>query len=260
MLEAGIYKDISFGKGANKNMGARISVYLYTVDGLLIDCGPQSMQEDIVEFLKTQNLSQAVLTHMHEDHCGMASWVQKNLNIPIYLDAADISNAREDGEYAEYRHLTWGERPAFEPLSLPDKILTDKYCFDVIATPGHTANHNVFIERNEGWLFSGDLYVRSKIRFSDVEEDIKEFMQSIEKVLTFDFDTMFCAHAGIIENGKQMLEEKLDFLRELQYQVNKLRDVGLDDREIDSRLFPNEQIITEVTAGEWCSYNIIKTI
>lgn len=260
MLETAKYKGVTLAKGLNTNMGAHIGIYLYTVDGLLIDCGPQSMRDDIAAFLKTQELTQAVLTHLHEDHAGMAAWVHDNLNIPIYLDAADIPEARREGEYAEYRHLTWGERPAFDPLELPARLTTEKYSFDVIAAPGHMAHHNVLLERNEGWLFSGDLYVRSKLRFCAAEEDMKQYMASLEKVLKLDFGTVFCAHAGVLENGREKLEQKLSFLRELQQRVNELRAKGLTDREIDGRIFPGEQIITEVSDGEWSSYNIIKSI
>ncbi len=260
MLEQGCYKDIVFAKGTNTNMGANISIYLYAIDGLLIDCGPDCMRDDISAFLKTQKLSKLVLTHMHEDHCGMAAWVQENLKLPIYINPSDIDEARRDGQYAEYRRLTWGERPAFSPLPLADKIETEKYCFDVIETPGHMAHHNILLEKNQGWLFSGDLYVRSKIRFCAAEENMAQYIDSLEKVLALDYDRVFCCHAGVLENGKQKLKSKLDFLKDLQGQVNKLRCQGLSDREIDSRLFPEEQIITAISDGEWSSYNIIKTI
>ncbi len=260
MLETGNFKDVIFAKGRNNNMGANINVFLYVVDGLLIDCGPQSMQEDISAFLRTQRITQAMLTHMHEDHSGMASWVQNELHVPIYLDAGDIEGARKDGQYREYRHLTWGERPAFEPLPLPDRIDTDKYSFEVVATPGHMAHHNVLFERSMGWLFSGDIFVRRKIRFCAEEENLKQFIKSLEKVVTLDFDTIFCAHAGVLEDGREKLCEKLAFLKELQATVWELRSQGLTDREIDERLFPCEQIITDITEGEWSSYNIIKSI
>ena len=260
MLETGSFKDVIFAKGTNHNVGGKIDIFLYVVDGLLIDCGPQSMQEDISAFLRTQRITQAMLTHMHEDHSGMASWVQKELHVPIYLDAGDIEGARRDGQYRDYRRITWGDRPGFEPLPLPDRINTDKYSFEVVATPGHMAHHNVLFERNMGWLFSGDMFVRRKIRFCAEEENIKQYMESLEKMLSLDFDTVFCAHAGIVENGREKLCEKLAFLKDLQKTVEQLRRRGLKNREISQEIFPGEPLITEVSEGEWSSYNIIKSI
>lgn len=260
MLEISNYKDITIAKGLNNNMGANIRVFLYVVDGLLIDCGPESMEQDIADFLTSQKITQVVLTHLHEDHTGMAHWVQENLKVPLYLDREDIPYANAEAEYAEYRHLTWGDRKAFFPEPMPAVIKTPKYSFEVICTPGHMARHNVFFEKDQGWLFSGDLYVRSKARFCAAEENMKQYMESLESVLKLDFGTVFCAHAGVLENGREKLTRKLDFLKELQAQVNELRAQGLDDHEIDSRLFPEEQIITEVSGGEWNSYNIIRTI
>ena len=143
---------------------------------------------------------------------------------------------------------------------MPETVKTPKYSFEVISTPGHLPHHNVLYERSQGWLFSGDLYVRSRSRFCATGEDMKQLMQSLEKVLELDFETVFCAHAGVLENGREKLTQKLEFLRDLQRQVNDLRAQGLTDREIDSRLFPEEQVITLVSNGEWTSYNIISTI
>lgn len=260
MFEISNYKDVCIAMNLNTNMGANIKVFLYVVDGLLIDCGPQSMEEDVASFIRTQKIEHVALTHLHEDHVGMASWVEKNLKVPIYLNASSIAEAKNDAEYAEYRRLTWGERKAFNPQPLGNTICTPKYSFEVISTPGHLPQHDILFEKNQGWLFSGDLFVRPKLRFCSYDEDMKQIIASLEKVLELDFETMFCAHKGMMENGREMLQMKLSFLLELQAKVNSLRREGLTDLEIDAQLFPGDQIISEVSGGEWTSYNIVKTI
>ena len=259
-METGNHGDVKYLKLLNTNMGAHIKVYLYMVDGVLIDCGPQSMEAELAPAITELAPSAVVLTHMHEDHCGMAHRVQDDLHIPIYLDAADIAEAARDGEYAEYRHLTWGDRPAFNALPLPAVFETEHCRFAVISTPGHIAHHNVLYDRQHGRLFSGDLYVRSRLRFCDAQENMKMTIASLQRVLTLDFSTVFCAHAGVLEDGRERLNAKLDFLLELQEKVSSLRAQGLTDVEIDSRLFPDEQIITAVSDGEWSSRNIVRTI
>ena len=49
MFEVSNYKDISIAMNLNTNMGANIKVFLYVIDGLLVDCGPQIMEEDVDE-------------------------------------------------------------------------------------------------------------------------------------------------------------------------------------------------------------------
>lgn len=259
-METGNYGEIKYLKMLNTNMGAHIVLYLYMVDGALIDCGPQIMEEELAPAIRELAPREVVLTHMHEDHCGMARWIRDELQIPIYLDSADIDEAAREGEYAEYRHLTWGERPAFDALPLPEVFETPHCRFETIDTPGHISHHRVLYEREKGWLFSGDLYVRGKMRFCDAQEDMKKTIASLQKVLALDFTTVFCAHAGVLEDGRERLQAKLDFLLGLQETVNSLRAQGLSDEEIDHRLFPDEQIITAVSDGEWSSLNIVKTI
>lgn len=254
------YGEISCFQALNTNMGAHIKVNLYLLDGTLIDCGPQSMEADIVPFLRKYRPDSVVLTHLHEDHCGMASWIEKNMGIPIYVSPEDIDEAAKDADYAEYRHLTWGDREAFHALPLGDAFNTGRHTLKVIRTPGHMPHHNVLFEEENGWLFSGDLYVRSRPRFAAPEENMGEMIASLEKVLSLPFSVVFCAHAGILADGREKLEKKLNYLRELKETVTKMRNDGMSDEAIDKAVFPEEQLITEVSGGEWTSLNMIKTL
>lgn len=260
MPEIEKYGDVTFFKALNTNMGAHINVYLYLLDGILFDCGPEIMEADIAPFLREYKPREIILTHMHEDHCGMAAWVERNMGIPIYVDAGDIEAASRDDEYAEYRLLTWGSRPAFRALPLTDVHKGEGVSLRKINTPGHTPHHCVLFEENRGWLFSGDLYIRRHPRFAAPEENMRELISSIETVLELPFNTVFCAHAGIMEDGRGKLTEKLDYLRELSEKVEVMRRRGMTDEEIDGELFPDDPIITTVSGGEWTSLNMIKTL
>ncbi|WP_242848993.1 hypothetical protein [Syntrophomonas palmitatica] len=92
------------------------------------------------------------------------------------------------------------------------------------------------------------------------DENMKDTIASIQKILRLEFDTVFCSHSGVIENGHKMFRQKLDFLLDLQDRVNELRRQGLTDQEIDRKLYPRVLLITRVSRGEWSSYNMISTI
>ncbi|MCK9313019.1 MAG: hypothetical protein M0P20_03050, partial [Methanocorpusculum sp.] len=159
-----------------------------------------------------------------------------------------------------YRHLMWGGRSVFNPQPFPEALTTGKYTFDIVDSPGHMKYHKMFHERNQGWLFTGDLYVRPKPVVAFYDENMKDTIASLQKLLQLDFDTLFCAHSGIAENGKVVLQEKFDYLLNLQEKVEGLRRQGLTDREVDQKLFPKIPLITKVSRGEWSSYNIVSTI
>jgi glyoxylase-like metal-dependent hydrolase (beta-lactamase superfamily II) len=260
MLNTTQYKDITVGQGVRSLPGWEMSVYLYLVDGLLIDCGPKIMKGPIGKFYRKNRVEQVALTHIHEDHSGMSAWLQRQMNVPIYLHKKAIPEAKRKGKLRLYRRLTWGQRPAFDPLPMPQHLEKDKYTFDTIDAPGHMRHHHVFHEKNQGWMFSGDLYLGTKPVGACLDDDMQETIDTINKILTLDFDTIFCSHAGVVENGKAMLQKKLDFLLEIQDKVHTLREQGLDNREIERRLYPKKTSVAFFTLGEWSSYHLVNTI
>ena len=93
MLETGSYKEIQFAKEVCYVGDNETKVFVYNVDGLLIDCGPQSRAEQFRPWFREQNIKQVALTHNHEDHSGNARWIQDELKVPIYLHELAIPYA-----------------------------------------------------------------------------------------------------------------------------------------------------------------------
>lgn len=260
MLETSNYNDISIAKEVCYAGENETKVFLYNVDGLLIDCGPQSRAEQFCPWIKEQGIKQVALTHNHEDHSGNAKWIQDELKVPVYLHPLAIPLAHEKGAYPVYRQEMWGIREIFDPLPMPEKLTTGKYSFEVIDSPGHALYHKCFLEPTQKWLFTGDLYLGTRLVVCFLEENIRQTIATIERLMELDFDTVFCAHAGVIENGKVRLGKKLRNLKELQGQVSEMRAAGKTDEEIDAELNGFDLDITPLSCGEWSTYNIIRTI
>lgn len=260
MLKYSDYQGINIGQGACSLLGSRIKVFYYIVDGLLIDTGPASLIKESSIFFKNNRIEQVALTHVHEDHTGMAGWLQKKMGVPIYLHKDVIPYALQEGSYPLYRRIMWGKRPAFQPEVVPDQLSTDKHMFTVIDAPGHTAAHNIYHEKEQGWLFTGDLYLGTRQIVAFYEEDMSQTIASIKMILKLDFDTIFCVHSGVWQDGKKMFQQKLDYLQDLQDKVNNLQRQGFNSKQIDARLFPARLPIKYVSSGQWSSYNIIRTL
>lgn len=259
-METGIYNGINFAKEFCYAGENETKVFIYNVDGLLVDCGPQSRAEQFTPWIREQNINQVALTHIHEDHSGNANWIQKELKLPVYLHPLAIPLAHERGAYPLYRQKMWGVREIFDPTPMPEKLTTDKYTFNVIDSPGHALYHKCFYEPNQKWLFTGDLYLGTRLIVCFIEENIRQTISTLERLIELDFNTIFCAHAGVIENGKARLEKKIRNLKELQEQVVEMRAVGKTDEEIDAELNSFDLDITPISCGEWSSYNIIRTL
>lgn len=53
-------------------------------------------------------------------------------------------------------------------------------------------------------------------------------IQSLNKILTYDFEDVFCSHAGYLKNGRNALKRKLAFLLDMQGSILRLHDEGID--------------------------------
>lgn len=84
-------------------------------------------------------------------------------------------------------------------------------------------------------------------------------MQSIERVLTYDFDEVFCCHAGYVEDGRQALTNKLDNLKVLQERILSLHHQGYSNKEIQRTIYPNTYPITYFSLGEWDTMHVINS-
>ena len=149
-----------------------------------------------------------MLTHSHEDHSGNAAWIQQQKGIPIYVHRDSVSLCTKDGEYPFIdRH--YGERPAFIAQPLGTTLQTKSATWDVIETPGHTTDHVSFYNRETGAMFTGDLYIQTKTKVVLDEENIVHTLASLKKILNYDFQEVYCCHAGFLADGRARIQEKL---------------------------------------------------
>ncbi|MGB7999078.1 MAG: MBL fold metallo-hydrolase [Anaerobacillus sp.] len=258
MLKASEFEGVKAIKGTFQLGGVRMNVYLYLVDELLIDCGPSRLQKEIVNYLNKESITQLIFTHHHEDHTGNASALAST--IPMYIHPAGVPLCREKTQLPLYRRLFWGSRKPFTPKGVEDRIQTKQHTFDLLHTPGHAPDHLALLEREQGWLFSGDLYVMSHPKSIFSFESIPDVIHSLNNVLTYDFDTVFCSHAGILQNGRRRLEEKLQYLMSIQDQVLQKHHAGKPAAVIQKELFPDRHILNYFSLFENSSKHIVTSI
>jgi len=241
-------------------MGTKINVFAYFVDGMLIDSGPQRMEKEIANFCNRNRPEKIVHTHFHEDHTGNTAFLKNKLQIPAYIHHESSAICRSKGRIPLYRFAFWGNRKGFQAESLPEFIENSHSRYEVIHTPGHTPDHVVFLDRKEGRLFSGDLFVHHKTRIVRRHENIPLLMKSLRSLLKEDFKTVYCAHAGVLEHGYRLVKQKLTYLGELQGQIFTLSDKGYEAKEIARRLFPQTPTITYFSFGQFSSYNLVRSL
>ena len=244
---------VAFGK-------IKLNVYSFVVDGVLIDTGSRSLLQPFKHFFEEADIDQVVVSHHHEDHTGGAGYLQEAYGYPIFMDRKMIEYCRKPADYPLYRQLFWGRRSPFQAEPIGRNFFSRSANWDVIETPGHAVDHLSFLNKETGQLFTGDLYVQRKTKLVLRGEDIPSIIASLQRVLTYDFKQMFCCHAGYVENGREALERKLDYLLGLAEEVYRLFEEGLDEKEIHKALFKKTYPIVKVSFGEWDSQHIVSSL
>lgn len=245
-------------EGVIETIGQKVFVYL--IDGLLIDCGPEKLQEELLPFFRENSFDQLVLTHNHEDHTGNAAWIQENLAKPIAIHPVGLEVCLVDGDYPDYRKFTWGGRKAFTPEVVPEEIESRNLSWQVIHTPGHAQDHIALYNESKRILFTGDLFVAARTKVSMKAKSVPQIMDSIRRLLDLDFDHIYCSHAGFLEMGTELLKQKLQYLEEVSEKVLALAAKGQDAGEIAELLFPGTYPIVQFSNHEWDTVHLVSSI
>ncbi len=251
---------VQMGNGTISLLNVRMNVYVFYVDGVLIDTGAQSIEKEFKSFFNELEIDQVVLTHYHEDHTGCAAFLQHKYKVPIFMNKMMIDYCGTKADYPMYRKLYWGKRKPFEGKEIGKTFISRHAKWDVIETPGHSKDHLSFLNQQTGQLFTGDLYCQPRTKVVLREESVPDIIRSLKHVLTLNFDEVYCCHAGFIRKGRTALQRKLDYLLEIEEKVVTQYKEGKTPYQINEILFPRNYPITKFSQGEWDSIHIINSI
>jgi endoribonuclease LACTB2 len=176
------------------------------------------------------------------------------------MNESMIDHGKKKADYPLYRQLFWGKRRPFRAEPIRDTFQSAHATWKAIHTPGHAKDHLAFLYEDSGQLFSGDLYCQEKTKVVLREESIPVIIESLKKILTYDFEDVFCSHAGYLHNGREALQRKLNYLLELQGTIIKQFNEGKMPEEIHRELFPKRYPIMKFSSGEWDSIHIVHSV
>jgi len=256
-LQLRIEKKLDFGQVVGMRVGYApigkpfMSVIFYYLDGLLIDTGAYNTRASLQHFVQTHQVNQVTLTHYHEDHAGNAGFLEKTLSVPVYGHCETVAALRQNVPLNPYEYYLFGRLEKANITPLPRVIETDKYTLHPLHTPGHSKDHVIYHEQNQGWVFSGDLFLGSRIKFFRKDENIVQTIQSLRQTIALDFDKLFCGHNPKTSQPKSYLNAKLEQLVSLMDEVKHLIDAGVSDRQIIKQLCKGKEayIAVAITLG-----------
>jgi glyoxylase-like metal-dependent hydrolase (beta-lactamase superfamily II) len=253
-------EQITYLKMARTLLGKPLrTAYAFVVDGLVVDGGPTNFRESIRDYFSAHPPQQAVFTHHHEDHAGNIDiFNQLGITPFAHPEAVELLHSKTSIPY--YRRFTWGN-PANGLCRNPGNVIeTAHYTFQVIPSPGHSTDHIALYEKNEGWLFTGDLFVSERIQYLYESENIASMKQSLLQLSKLDFSTLCCSHRGPLKKGPEALLRKLHFIEALEGKVSTLQQQGCLPNEITRRLLGKEDYMYVISRGEFSKTAFINAL
>ncbi len=227
-----------------RHLGRERVIGCWELDGVLIDPGPTSSMDNLIEALRGEEPRALLLTHIHLDHAGASgSLVHRWPELPVYVHErgarhlADPAKLLASAErlYGDQMQRLWGEvAPVPErnlhPLSGGEEVLG----FRVAYTPGHASHHVSYLHPPSGRAFVGDVaavrippsgFVMPPTPPPDIDLELWE--DSIERILDWEPASLGLTHFGEVDRP----EAHLELVRE------RLREQGDLARELSSEEF-----------------------
>jgi glyoxylase-like metal-dependent hydrolase (beta-lactamase superfamily II) len=208
-----------------RHRGREKVIACFEVDGVLVDPGPQSCEETLLEALGGERPHALLLTHIHFDHAGAAgALVRRWPDLDVYVHErgaphmADperlVASAARLYGGEEGLRATWGEVVPVPEQNL--KILSGGETvfgsFRVEYTPGHASHHVCYLHEDSGTAFVGDMagvrippYDLTLAPTPPPDIDVEAWERSIAAIAAWAPTTLALTHFGTADDPPAQL-------------------------------------------------------
>ncbi len=239
-----------------------INVYLladddgwYLVDtGLNTDESRQCWRTLAQRYFPQQRLKGIICTHFHYDHAGLASWLMKEFNAPLYMThgeyftmralASSDTTIKEDAQRAFFQHTGMPEDrfqkmlnshrrdpfmpefpPSFIRLRDGDSLTVGGRQWQVVIGEGHSPEHACLYSEHDRILLAGDQVlpgISSNVLVSDVEPEadpLSLWLKSLDRLRTLSADALVLPAHGLVFKGLRTRVDQLHAHHQRQLEV-----------------------------------------
>jgi glyoxylase-like metal-dependent hydrolase (beta-lactamase superfamily II) len=239
----------------------------YEIDGLIVDPGPTSCIDTLLEGLGDVEPRGLLLTHIHLDHAGASGTLAKRFpDLKVYVHEVGAPHLADPEKllksatrlYGDDMDRLWG---AFE--AVPEdriEVLTGGETvegFKVAYTPGHASHHVSYLHEDSGDAFVGDV---AGVRIPPAEHtvaptpppdiDVEAWLDSLHEVSTWNPSALCLTHFGRVTDVEDQLhrvrtsllgnaeevrgEGEEEFIRRLEGEIGEATDSDSAERFIQA--------------------------
>jgi glyoxylase-like metal-dependent hydrolase (beta-lactamase superfamily II) len=261
-----------------------VNVYLIAADPVtLIDTGPKT--KEAFEALRAGlrragfglfDIRRIVLTHAHEDHCGLARTLRDEAkNAEVLVHGWETGHRAGRLEYAEHRALLWRAGVPDQTISLMREIyegvrvyadaladheyreLADEMELEfatgalrVIHTPGHTPGSCSFLRAADRTLIAGDCVLKRITPNPILSPDpinparrfrsLAEYLVSLARIRALAPTLVHGGHGEPVTDYEELFNRYLRAIRDRQAAIIRLLPrEGATPWEVSLKLFPD---------------------
>jgi glyoxylase-like metal-dependent hydrolase (beta-lactamase superfamily II) len=207
------------------HLGREKVICAWEVDGVVVDPGPQSCEQALLDALGGEPPRALLLTHIHFDHAGAAgSLVRRWPDLPVYVHEVGAPHMADPERLVKSATRLYGEegmqRLWGDVVPVPEenlRVLTGgergvEGAFTVEYTPGHASHHVSYLHESEGWAYVGDVG-GVRIPPSDLvlaptpppDVDVEAWDRSLDLVAGWDAEKLVITHFGIVDDPAAQL-------------------------------------------------------
>jgi glyoxylase-like metal-dependent hydrolase (beta-lactamase superfamily II) len=195
------------------HLGRDRVICAYEVNGLIIDPGPGSCVETLLERLGPAKPRALLLTHIHLDHAGASGLLCRRFpDLQVYVHEVgaphlvDPSKLLESAGrlYGDDMWELWGEvapvpEDRIHALSGGETVEG----FRVAYTPGHASHHVCYLHEETGDAYVGDVagvrippYEHTEAPTPPPDIDVEAWLDSIHTVASWNPHSLYLTHFG----------------------------------------------------------------
>jgi glyoxylase-like metal-dependent hydrolase (beta-lactamase superfamily II) len=213
-----------------RHLGRERVIGCWDLDGLLIDPGPESSLDGLIDALADEAPQALLLTHIHLDHAGASGalvrrWPELEVYVhevgaPHLVDPARLISSASRLYGKEMKRL-WGEiLPVPEANIRAIRGGESMLGFRVVYTPGHASHHVCYLHEDSGRAFVGDV---AGVRIPPAslvlpptpppDIDVEAWRRSIDLILSWRPRSLGITHFGAVDDPAghlHALRERLD--------------------------------------------------
>ncbi|MBX2809294.1 MAG: MBL fold metallo-hydrolase [Cellvibrionaceae bacterium] len=250
-------------------------INLYLIDNdhswVLIDTGlnhadvKRYWKNLFVNFFNHKPIAKIILTHLHPDHIGLAGWLQRQLDVEVFISQQDWNMAQRlwridqaQGEFDFRRHYACFGLSQAHLQALVDnragykKLVKDLPCrvsilsansileiggssWKVLGAKGHSPEHLCLWNQREGVLISGDHILPTitpniSLMVYGLNDPLYDYLQSLHEYSQLPCKTYYPAHGVPSVNYSERIRQ---LMAHHQLQLEKLLSTKINNFTIE---------------------------